>query len=175
MLFISHDLGVVGEIADHVVVMRQGTVREQAPVARIFADPQDAYTKALLACRPTLEQRAPRLMVIDDHIVAQGSSGVAARASASHGKVKDPNARVIIEASALTKSFWIQRGVFGRKEFKAVKGATFKLRQGHTLGVVGESGSGKTTMGLALLRLHDLLALSKAAMMPMRKRIQVVF
>jgi peptide/nickel transport system ATP-binding protein len=191
MLFISHDLGVVGEIADHVVVMRQGTVREQAPVARIFADPQDAYTKALLACRPTLEQRAPRLMVIDDHIVAQGSSGVATRASASHGKVKDPNARVIIEASALTKSFWIQRGVFGRKEFKAVKGATFKLRQGHTLGVVGESGSGKTTMGLALLRLHepgggpvggrvtfdgiDLLALSKAAMLPMRKRIQVVF
>ena len=191
MLFISHDLGVVGEIADHVVVMRQGTVREQAPVARIFADPQDAYTKALLACRPTLEQRAPRLMVIDDHIAAQGSSGVAARASASHGKVKDPNARVIIEASALTKSFWIPRGVFGRKEFKAVKGATFKLRQGHTLGVVGESGSGKTTLGLALLRLHepgggpvggrvtfdgiDLLALSKAAMLPMRKRIQVVF
>ena len=183
MLFISHDLGVVGEIADHVVVMRQGTVREQAPVARIFADPQDTYTKALLACRPTLEQRAPRLMVIDDHI-----SG---RAAANTSKAKDPNARVIIEASALTKSFWIQSGVFGRKEFKAVKGATFKLRRGHTLGVVGESGSGKTTMGLALLRLHepsggpvggsvtfdgiDLLALSKAAMLPMRKRIQVVF
>jgi peptide/nickel transport system ATP-binding protein len=196
MLFISHDLGVVGEIADHVVVMRQGTVREQAPVARIFADPQDAYTKALLACRPTLEQRAPRLMVIDDHIAAQGGSSHAAPAGAGHGKVKDPNARVIIEASALTKSFWIQRGVFGRKEFKAVGGAkgvgaTFKLRQGHTLGVVGESGSGKTTLGLALLRLHepgggpvggrvtfdgiDLLALSKAAMLPMRKRIQVVF
>ncbi len=183
MLFISHDLGVVGEIADHVVVMRHGMVREQAPVARIFADPQDAYTKALLACRPTLEQRAPRLMVIDDHI-----SG---RAAANAGKAKDPTARVIIEASALTKSFWLQSGVFGRMEFKAVKGATFKLRQGHTLGVVGESGSGKTTMGLALLRLHepsggpvtgtvtfagiDLLALSKREMLPMRKRIQVVF
>jgi peptide/nickel transport system ATP-binding protein len=183
MLFISHDLGVVGEIADHVVVMRQGTVREQAAVARIFADPQDAYTKALLACRPTLEQRAPRLMVIDDHI-----SG---RAAAMHSKPKDPNARVIIEARALTKSFWLQSGVFGRKEFRAVKGATFKLRQGHTLGVVGESGSGKTTMGLALLRLHepsggpvggsvtfdgiDLLALNKHEMLPMRKRIQVVF
>ena len=183
MLFISHDLGVVGEIADHVVVMRQGTVREQGAVAGIFAEPKDAYTKALLACRPTLEQRAPRLMVIDDHI--------AGRAAAITHKAKDPNARVIIEASALTKSFWLQAGVFGRKEFKAVRGATFKLRQGHTLGVVGESGSGKTTMGLALLRLHepsggpvggsvtfdgiDLLALSKGEMLPMRKRIQVVF
>jgi peptide/nickel transport system ATP-binding protein len=188
MLFISHDLGVVGEIADHVVVMRQGTVREQGAVAGIFAAPQDEYTKALLACRPTLEQRAPRLMVIDDHI--------AGRAAATTHKAKDPNARVIIEARALTKSFWVPSGVFGRKEFKAVggakgEGATFQLRQGHTLGVVGESGSGKTTMGLALLRLHepsggpvggsvsfdgiDLLALSKGEMLPMRKRIQVVF
>jgi len=191
MLFISHDLGVVGEIADHVVVMRGGTVREQAPVAAIFADPQDAYTKALLACRPTLEQRAPRLMVIDAHIAAQADGGVAAHAAVGVAKAKDPNARVIIEASALTKSFWLHSGVFGRKEFRAVKGASFKLRQGHTLGVVGESGSGKTTMGLALLRLHepsggpvggkvtfdgiDLLALSKGAMLPMRKRIQVVF
>jgi len=184
MLFISHDLGVVGEIADHVVVMRQGTVREQAPVAQIFAAPQDAYTKALLACRPTLEQRSARLMSIDDHVAGLDYRVVPA-------KPKDPAARVIIEAQALTKSFWLHSGVFGRKEFKAVKGATFKLRQGHTLGVVGESGSGKTTMGLALLRLHepsggpvtgsvtfdgiDLLALGKHAMLPMRKRIQVVF
>ncbi len=210
MLFISHDLGVVGEIADHVVVMRGGTVREQAPVASIFADPKDAYTKALLACRPTLAQRSARLMAIDDHVAGLAYREVAA-------KHKDPNARVIIEASALTKSFWLHgapstpgtasaprggrpflgrpgewlRGVFGRREFRAVKGATFKLRQGHTLGVVGESGSGKTTMGLALLRLHeasggpvggkvtfdgiDLLALSKGAMLPIRRRIQVVF
>ena len=74
MLFTSHDLGVV--------VMRQGTVREQAPVASIFANPQDAYTKALLACRPTLEQRAPRLMVIDDHI--------SSRAAVAMRKAKDP-------------------------------------------------------------------------------------
>ena len=196
MLFISHDLGVVGEIADHVVVMRQGTVREQGAVAGLFADPQDSYTKALLACRPTLAQRAPRLMVIDDHIAAQSRSahsvpdGLVA-AVMPRAKPKDPNARIIIEASRLTKSFWLRSGVFGRKEFRAVKGSTFQLRQGHTLGVVGESGSGKTTMGLALLRLHeasggpvggsvtfdgiDLLALSKGAMLPMRKRIQVVF
>ncbi len=183
MLFISHDLGVVGEIADQVVVMRQGTVREQGPVAGIFADPQDAYTRALLACRPTLEQRGARLMVIDDHISGKADTAV--------GKLKDPSAPVIIEATGLTKSFWLKRGVFGRREFQAVKGASFQLRRGHTLGVVGESGSGKTTMGLALLRLHepnggpaggqvrfdgkDLLALSKTEMLPMRRRIQVVF
>ena len=183
MLFISHDLGVVGEISDHVVVMRNGIVREQGPVAGIFAAPQDAYTKAMLACRPTLEQRAPRLMVVDDHI--------AGRTLAATGRAKDAGARVVIEANALTKSFWIRSGVFGRKEFQAVKGASFRLRAGHTLGIVGESGSGKTTLGLTLLRLHeqsggpvtgtavfdgrDLLALSKAEMLPMRKRIQVVF
>jgi peptide/nickel transport system ATP-binding protein len=183
MLFISHDLGVVGEIADSVVVMRHGIVREQGPVDAIFANPQDAYTKALLACRPTLEHHAPRLRVIDDHI--------AGRAVAVGGKAKDPQARVIVEAIGLKKSFWIRSGVFGRTEFLAVKGVTFRLRAGHTLGIVGESGSGKTTLGLTLLRLHeasggpvggraifdgrDLLALSKPEMLAMRKRIQVVF
>ena len=71
VLFISHDLGVVGEIADQVVVMRNGMVREQGPVAQIFDAPQDAYTKALLACRPSLEGNPARLMVIDDHIAGQ--------------------------------------------------------------------------------------------------------
>jgi peptide/nickel transport system ATP-binding protein len=183
MLFISHDLGVVGEIADQVVVMRGGTVRERGPVAEIFASPKDAYTQALLACRPTLEQRAPRLRVVDDHI--------AGHVVAAAGKAKDSGARVVLEASALTKSFWIRSGAFGRVEFRAVKGATFTLRAGHTLGIVGESGSGKTTLGLTLLRLHeasggpvggqaifdgrDLLTLSKSEMLAMRKRIQVVF
>ncbi|MEO8278445.1 MAG: dipeptide ABC transporter ATP-binding protein [Ideonella sp.] len=189
MLFISHDLGVVGEIADHVVVMRQGTVREQGPVAGIFANPRDGYTRALLACRPTLAQRDARLMVIDDHIAAQQTGSAASAEKIS--KAKDPAAPIIIEASGLTKSFWLRSGIFGRKEFRAVKGASFKLRRGHTLGVVGESGSGKTTMGLSLLRLHepsggpvggqvrfdgeDLLALSRARMLHMRRRIQVVF
>ena len=179
VLFISHDLGLVGEIADEVVVMREGQVRERGAVADIFARPQDDYTKALLACRPSLEGNPRRLMVIDDHI--------AGRAAANTGKAKDPTAPVIIEASDLTKSFWLRSGVFGRKEFRAVKGASFKLRRGHTLGVVGESGSGKTTMGLTLLRLHEpthgevifdgknLLTLSDRERLVMRRRIQVVF
>jgi peptide/nickel transport system ATP-binding protein len=183
LLFISHDLGVVGEISDQVVVMRHGQVRENAPVAQIFNAPQDAYTKALLACRPSLTDDAPRLMVIDDHI--------AGRAAGGQGKAKDPDAPVVLEVSGLKKSFWLKDGLFGRREFQAVKGVSFKLRKGHTLGVVGESGSGKTTMGLALLRLHeqtggtmsgralfdgrDLLTLGGADWQQMRRRIQVVF
>ncbi|UXH78216.1 ABC transporter ATP-binding protein [Roseateles amylovorans] len=179
MLFISHDLGVVGEIADQVVVMRHGEIREKAPVADIFHQPQDAYTKALLACRPSLTENPARLMVIDDHIAGRGAQGM--------GKAKDPNAPVILEAKGLRKSFFFKSGLFGKTEFKAVKGVDFQLRKGHTLGVVGESGSGKTTMGLTLLRLHeptggevlfegqDLLKMSGPDWQKMRRRIQVVF
>ncbi len=179
LLFISHDLGVVGEISDQVVVMRHGQVRENAPVERIFNDPQDAYTKALLACRPSLTENPARLMVIDDHI--------AGRAAAHAAPAKAADAPVILEVSGLQKSFWLKEGLFGKREFKAVKGVSFQLRKGHTLGVVGESGSGKTTMGLTLLRLHeptggqvlfegrDLLKMSGGDWQQMRRRIQVVF
>ena len=179
LLFISHDLGLVGEIADHVVVMREGTVREQGPVARIFEAPQDDYTKALLACRPSLEGNPARLMVIDDHI--------AGRAAQQQGKAKDADAPVVLEVRSLAKSFWLRKGLFGRREFKAVQDVNFELRRGHTLGVVGESGSGKTTMGLTLLRLHEptrgevifdgrnLLTLADRERQAMRRRIQIVF
>jgi peptide/nickel transport system ATP-binding protein len=179
VLFISHDLGVVGEIADEVLVMRNGVIREQGPVATIFAAPQDAYTRALLACRPSLTRNPARLMVIDDHIAGQ-----AARAPAA---AKDPDAPVVLEVRALAKSFWLKQGLFGRREFKAVHGVNFKLKRGHTLGVVGESGSGKTTMGLTLLRLHEptggevifdgrnLLTLSDRERQLMRRRMQIVF
>ena len=179
VLFITHDLGVVGEIAHQVVVMRHGAVREQGPVDRIFTAPQDSYTKALLACRPSLQHNPPRLMVIDDH--------VAGRAARAEAKPKDPNAPVVLEVKSLAKSFWLKQGLFARREFKAVQNVNFQLRKGHTLGVVGESGSGKTTMGLTLLRLHEptggevlfdgrnLLKLSDRERQLMRRRIQIVF
>ncbi|NWG74688.1 MAG: ABC transporter ATP-binding protein [Rubrivivax sp.] len=186
VLFISHDLGVVGEIADHVVVMRHGEIREQGPVARIFEAPQDAYTKALLACRPSLEGNPARLQVIDDHMAAQGGRETVGAASASAAP-KDPNAPVVLEVRSLAKSFFLREGLFGKREFKAVRDVNFRLRRGHTLGVVGESGSGKTTMGLTLLRLHEptggevifdgknLLELSDRERQAMRRRIQIVF
>jgi peptide/nickel transport system ATP-binding protein len=179
VLFISHDLGVVGEIADHVVVMREGVVREQGPVARIFQSPQDAYTKALLTCRPSLGNTAARLPVIDDHIEG--------RVPLRQAKPKDPAAPVMLQVRSLAKSFFLRKGLFGKREFKAVHGVNFELRRGHTLGVVGESGSGKTTMGLTLLRLHEptagevlfdgrnLLTLSDSERQAMRRRIQIVF
>jgi peptide/nickel transport system ATP-binding protein len=183
VLFISHDLGVVGEIADEVLVMRHGQIREQGPVADIFANPKDAYTQALLACRPSLTHNPARLTVIDDHIAGRGAR--------TESKPKDPDAPVVIEVKSLSKSFWIKQGLFGRREFKAVQNVNFQLRRGHTLGVVGESGSGKTTMGLTLLRLHEpnsgpvqgqvlfdgrnLLELSDRERQPIRRRIQVVF
>jgi peptide/nickel transport system ATP-binding protein len=175
VLFISHDLGLVGEIADHVVVMRQGVVREQGAVARIFLSPHDAYTKALLACRPSLANTNARLPVIDDHI-----EGTVPNRQA---KPKDPNAPVLLRVRSLAKSFFLREGLFG----KAVRDVNFDLRRGHTLGVVGESGSGKTTMGLTLLRLHEptggevlfdgrnLLTLSDTERQAMRRRIQIVF
>ncbi|MDC8785604.1 ABC transporter ATP-binding protein [Roseateles koreensis] len=179
LLFISHDLGVVGEISDQVVVMRHGEIREKAPVAKIFKNPQDRYTKALLACRPSLTENPDRLMVIDDHM--------AGRESQAHVNRKDPAAPVILEVRGLKKSFFFKKGLFGQQEFVAVKDVNFKLRKGYTLGVVGESGSGKTTMGLTLLRLHeptggevlfegqDLLKMSGPDWQKMRRRIQVVF
>jgi peptide/nickel transport system ATP-binding protein len=183
ILFISHDLGVVGEIADRVVVMRHGQVREQGPVAQIFSAPQDAYTRALLACRPRLDTPVARLTVVDEHM--NGASGPAAPAAPP--APKDAGAPVVLEVKALAKSFWLPQGLFGKREFKAVRNVNFQLRRGHTLGVVGESGSGKTTMGLTLLRLHEptggevlfdgrnLLALNDAERQLMRRRIQIVF
>ena len=179
ILFISHDLALVGEIADQVVVMRNGIVREQGPVQRIFEAPQDDYTRALLACRPGLGGNPARLMVIDDHI--------AGRTSQRSAQAKDASAPVLLEVKSLAKSFWLRQGVFGKREFKAVRDVNFSLRRGHTLGVVGESGSGKTTMGLTLLRLHeptsgevlfdgrDLLAMGSRERQEMRRRIQIVF
>ena len=183
LLFISHDLGVVGEISDRVVVMRHGQVREQGPVAQIFSAPQDAYTRALLACRPSLTETPARLVVIDEHIAGEN---VSARAQ-TEAPPKDPQAPVVLEVRSLAKSFFLREGLFGKREFKAVQNVTFQLRRGHTLGVVGESGSGKTTMGLTLLRLHEptagevifdgqnLLTLSDRERQAMRRRIQIVF
>ncbi len=184
VLFITHDLAVVGEIADHVVVMRNGEIREKGPAKQVFESPQDAYTKALLKCRPQLDRRPVRLPVIDDFM--NGSPRAAADLPDRKRGVL-PGDPVVLSVKNLGKSFYSREGLFGQREFKAVKDVSFDLRKGKTLGLVGESGSGKTTVGLTLMRLHeattgeaifegrDLLAMSPKEFMPYKRRIQIIF
>jgi len=185
VLFISHDLGVVGEIADDVIVMQEGEVREQGPVAQIFEAPKHAYTRALLACRPSLDRHPRRLPVVADYLNGKQPDLKDVPRASRDGQP------VILEVSGLQKSFRLRDGIFSWREVPAVEDVSFMLRRGQTLGVAGESGSGKTTVGLTLMRLHeasagrvimhgangatDLLTLSEAQMMPYRQRIQIIF
>ena len=180
MLFISHDLGLVGEISDRVVVMRNGVVREAGEASAIFTAPQDSYTQALLACRPRLDARPRRLAVIEDFMNK--------RPAITEERVSIPaDGPALIEVKGLQKDYPLKTGLFKRSVFSAVKSANFSLHKGRTLGVVGESGSGKTTVGMMLTRLTDatagsimfegidLATLSAAQMRVYRSRIQIIF
>ncbi len=183
VLFITHDLAVVGEIADYVVVMRNGEIREQGPAKRVFENPQDPYTKALLQCRPRLDRRPVRLPVIEDFM--DGGAHAMNLTERKRGiSASDP---IILDVKKLGKDFYSREGLFGRRKFEAVKDVSFRLPKGKTLGLVGESGSGKTTVGLTLMRLHeasageaifegrDILSMSQREFMPYKRRIQIIF
>ncbi len=182
VLFITHDLGVVGEIADDVVVMQNGLVQEQGVVRDIFERPRHPYTKALLECRPRLDRRPMRLPVIEDFMTSSGAANYDERPRGVR-----PEDAVILEVKSLNKTFFLKEGLFGKRAVPAVKDVNFRLAKGKTLGLVGESGSGKTTVGLTLMRLHDatsgevlfegrnLLSLSDREMMAYRRRIQIIF
>ncbi|MDR2174093.1 MAG: ABC transporter ATP-binding protein [Burkholderiales bacterium] len=193
ILFISHDLALVGELADRIVVMRHGEMREEGSADQIFSSPQNRYTQALLQCRPQLGDVPSRLPVIDDFMVeatprqtpaAFGGTPFEKGAKRKQGEGKAPP---LLEVDRLRKSFFKREGLWRRYEIPAVKEASFTLRRGETLGIVGESGSGKTTLGLTLLRLHqatggavhfdgqNILSLSEEAFMTYRRRMQIVF
>src|SRR3989441_13285456 len=138
VLFISHDLGLVGEIADDVVVMREGEVRESGPVRRIFSAPRDPYTRALLACRPRLDTRPRRLPVIDDFMRGGAAPGAPLE--------RLPAGANLVEARGLRKEFRLRTGWFASKSLVAVREVSFGVTRGRTVGPVGESGSGKTTV-----------------------------
>jgi peptide/nickel transport system ATP-binding protein len=183
VLFITHDLAVVGEIADYVVVMRNGEIREQGPAKAVFETPRDAYTKALLQCRPRLDRRPVRLPVIEDFM----NGGAPAMNLSERKRGVSGLDPIILDVRKLGKNFYSREGLFGRRRFEAVKDVSFKLPKGKTLGLVGESGSGKTTVGLTLMRLHeassgealfegkDILAMSPREFMDYKRRIQIIF
>ncbi len=159
MLFITHDLGIVKKIADRICVMTKGEIVETGPVAPLFADPQHAYTRHLLAAEPKGKPPA-----------------------------SDKSAPNIVDVADLKVWFPIKRGLLRRTvgHIRAVDGVDLSIRRGETLGVVGESGSGKSTLGYALLRLipsdgrivvlgNELQSRSWKAMRPLRADLQIVF
>jgi peptide/nickel transport system ATP-binding protein len=184
VLFITHDLGLVGEIADRVIVMRHGEVKEEGAAAQVLHAPQDPYTRALLYCRPTLDSRPRRLPVIDDFLSGAAGPGIAIEERPRGLTAADTPVLVV---DKLCKSFYSRQGLFGKRTFKAIEDVSFTLARGKTLGIVGESGSGKTTVGLTLLRLHratsgsavfegrDLMTLPEKAYLPYKRRIQIIF
>ncbi|MEJ5035465.1 ABC transporter ATP-binding protein [Acinetobacter johnsonii] len=192
MLFITHDLALVGEIADQVIVMRQGQIREQGWVKDVLEHPQDVYTKALLHCRPQLSKRPVRLPMISDFMQQKGDDyiethTVDVESLQQRSRGLTGQEAIILDVRDLKKSFYSRKGLFGKEEFQAVKGVSFQLAKGKTLGLVGESGSGKTTIGLLLMRLQaatggkalfegqDILAMSEKEFAQYQRKIQIIF
>lgn len=197
LIFISHDLGVIGEICDEVLVMYRGKVVEQGAVKDIFSAPREAYTKGLIACRPPLDRRLHRLPTLADFLKAPDRLTVeeALRAEAvSEESYRARQAQLARQAPLLVVEdlqvhFPITKGIFGRVvgHVRAVDGVSFTVYPGETVGLVGESGSGKTTTGRAILRLieptggkvvfmgKEVTRLSAGELRSLRRHMQIIF
>lgn len=188
VLFISHDLALVCELADRVVVMYKGSIIEKGSVKEIFEAPKMPYTKALLASRPTLDVRykiLPTIASIADNSFTPKSISSQQRAK-KHQKIytKTPLLRV----ENIAKSYFSKVGFFGQtQEIKAVNGVSFDVFEGETLGLVGESGCGKSTLGKVILQLEkatkgaifykgkEITSLKSKDLRSLRKDIQLIF
>ncbi|RZA00822.1 MAG: ABC transporter ATP-binding protein [Sphingobacteriaceae bacterium] len=197
LIFISHDLGVIREIADHVLVMYRGEIVESASVDDIFANPQHPYTKGLLACRPSPAHRLKKLPVISDFMNGDAAADVEqirvkynySIAEISARKEKLYNQQPILTVAGLSTWFPVSTGILGNttQVVKAVNNASFEVYPGETLGLVGESGSGKTTLGRSILRLiepnagtiyfkgKNICDISKTEMRDIRRDMQIIF
>ncbi|MEH2142860.1 ABC transporter ATP-binding protein [Nostoc sp.] len=202
MIFITHDLGLISEIADQVAVMYKGKVVESGTSEQIFSSPQHPYTKGLIACRPTLDRRPQKLLTVSDYMSAEetptGQVVIQAKEPAQPTEVtteeivarltnfnqKEP----LLQIRNLKVGFPV-RGVFGgtKRYNMAVNGVSFDVKPGETLGLVGESGCGKTTLGRTLLRLiepisgeiifenQDITSLKGEPLQKLRREMQIVF
>ncbi|KAA1246313.1 ABC transporter ATP-binding protein [Aquimarina sp. RZ0] len=188
ILFISHDLSLVSEIADHVLVVYQGKMVEYGSTHQIFTSPQKEYTKALIYARPSLDVRFKKLPTIRDYLDNQEADReIITKTERQQQHQKLYSKPPLLEVKNVEKTFFSTVGFFGKKEFKAVNDVSFKLYEGETLGLVGESGCGKSTLGNAILQLDkadtgqilykgkDITLLPSAQLRGLRKEIQLIF
>ncbi|NJM72448.1 MAG: ABC transporter ATP-binding protein [Scytonema sp. RU_4_4] len=202
MIFITHDLGLISEVADKVAVMYRGKIVEYNSAAEIFSNPQHPYTKGLVACRPTLNRHPHKLLTVSDYMNVKetptGDLVIQEKQPEQPVEVttQEMNQRLqileqqqsLLQVRDLKVGFPI-RGVFGgtKRYFMAVNSVSFDVKKGETLGLVGESGCGKTTLGRTLLRLiepmsgqilfegQDITNLKGKTLQKLRREMQIVF
>ena len=182
MIFITHDLGVVKEIAHHIVVMQQGKVIEKGIANDILNQPKEVYTKGLMACRPVPGKKIARLLTIEDFTNQNAPQIEEIKSNSAFEKE-------LIRAEHITKRYTSYKGFFKKekKEVLAVNDVSFTIYEGEALGLVGESGCGKTTLSRILLGLipasegsiiykgNDLTKMSAIEWKKLRKELQIIF
>jgi peptide/nickel transport system ATP-binding protein len=194
VIFITHDLGVVADIADKILVMRKGEIVEQGFAKDILQSPKHPYTKALLACRPAGKTKGKRLPVVSDFMEELQAASYKPQ-GADHVAGSEPQTKnykpetALLEVKNLHVHFPVKKNLFGKatQYFKAVDDVSFSVQQGDIVGLVGESGCGKTTLGRSILQLvkptsgkilldgKDLTQTNAEVLRKMRKDLQIVF
>ncbi|MCF8218982.1 MAG: ABC transporter ATP-binding protein [Bacteroidales bacterium] len=193
IIFITHDLGVIAEIADEVAVMLNGEIVESGEAKTIFNNPQHPYTQGLLACRPPLDQRPEKLLTIKDFMQSKQENQKQHPTLVSEAQRKQKHERLyaqtpIMEIQNLVKRFPTRKQLFKSREyFTAVDSTNFYVYPGETLGLVGESGCGKTTLGRTLMGMlkvnegkilyknQDITSLPPNKLRQLRKKVQIIF
>jgi peptide/nickel transport system ATP-binding protein len=192
VIFITHDLGVVAEIADRVAIMYKGEIVEENTVQNIFYHPKNAYTKALIACRPALHPKHERLPTVSDFMptdtVVEPQQATLKKREVTNDQLSEAETPVV-QVNNLVVQFPGKTSLLGKPKtyFTAVDNVSFEIFKGETLGLVGESGCGKTTLGRTLLRLieptsgkilynnSNITNLSKDQLKDLRKEVQLIF
>src|SRR6187200_496056 len=189
VIFITHDLGVVSEIADKIAVMYKGKIVETNSTKEIFVNPQHPYTKGLLACRPVFHQKGERLPVVSDFLEESKTEIKSSNEKQEIRNIKNDKPETLLRVKNLSVWFPVKKNLLGKSlSFtKAVNDVSFEVIKGETLGLVGESGCGKTTLGRTLLRLieptegeiifnqQELTAIPSTDLKSVRKEMQIVF